>query len=173
MFFTFVPICTKQPRRESSDKCRTACGFLGTASDAAQKPRGCSLFCFFFMEKDCCECCLDRERMRKILIWSGWSKYLKDTDWPKYWLADWPKGKILPWCLHWAAGLWWGWSQCCQSIYKWRWRKRPKQPDPIVDTITSGPVEPSFLLILDIWNAKKHPRSVLAWELSFNINSPF
>ena len=32
--------------------------------------------------------------------------------------------------------------------------KKPKQPDPIVDGITSGPVEPSFLLILEIWNAK-------------------
>ena len=101
----------------------------------------------------------------------------KDTDlvWlvkilERYWLADWPKGKILPWCLHWA-GLWWSWSQ---SIYKWRWRKRPKQPDPIVDGITSGPVEPSFLLILDIWNAKHtHVQYWLERELSFNINSPF
>ena len=61
----------------------------------------------------------------------------KDTDlvWlvkilERYWLAKiligWlakRKGKSLPWCLHWA-GLWWSWSQCCQSIYKWRLRNQ-------------------------------------------------
>ena len=44
--------------------------------------------CSGFMEKDWADDVsavkIYRERMRKILIWSGLSQYLKYTNWPKY-----------------------------------------------------------------------------------------